>query len=209
MKRQQPTPTEVIRQRYNRLAFVYNLMEWPYEKLHFEGWRSHLRERIVGPRALEVGVGTGKNMFFYPADVSVTAVDFSPRMLARAIRHAAKQNLTVDLLQMDAQRLGFPDNTFDTVFAAFVFCSVPDALQGLIELRRVCKPDGRLLLLEHMRPSNPVLGVLFDMMNPLIVRITGANINRRTMKNLKTAGWHLLSVENLSSDIVRWIEAIP
>jgi ubiquinone/menaquinone biosynthesis C-methylase UbiE len=209
MNRQRTISTEIIRRRYNRLAFFYNLMEWPLEKGRFEGWCSRLRGKIIGPRVLEIGVGTGKNMPYYPCEASITAIDFSPNMLVRAQRNARRLKLPVNLLQMDAQQLGFPDAFFDTIFATFVFCSVPDPLQGLAELRRVCRPDGRLLLLEHMRPANPVLGMLFDLLNPVTVRITGANINRRTLENLKTTGWRLLSVDNLSSDIVRWIEAAP
>jgi len=179
------------------------------EKLRFEGWRNRLRNKIVGPLALEVGVGTGKNMSYYPSDVSVTAIDFSSRMLAKSKRKAVRLNKPVNLLQMDAQQLNFADGVFDTVFAAFVFCSVPDPVQGLCELRRVCKPGGRLLLLEHMRPSNYLLAKIFDAMNPLTVRMTGANINRRTLDNVKKAGWRVICVEDLSSDIVRWIEAVP
>ena len=69
-------------------------------------------------------------------------------------------------------------------FASFVFCAVPDPVQGLRELRRVCKPDGRLLLLKHVRSGNELLGILFDALNPLIVRMMGANINRRTVDNI-------------------------
>ena len=110
---------------------------------------------------------------------------------------------------MDVQQLAFPNNSFDTVFATFVFCSVPDPVAGLKELKRVCKPNGKLLLIEHMRPSNVLLGLLFDMMNPMVVRMMGANINRRTMDNIKKAGWQILKEEHLSGDIVRWIEAKP
>jgi ubiquinone/menaquinone biosynthesis C-methylase UbiE len=110
---------------------------------------------------------------------------------------------------MDVQQLAFTDHYFDTVFATFVFCSVPDPVLGLRELKRVCKPDGRLLLLEHMRPGNPLLGFFFDLINPMVVRMMGANINRRTMDNIRRAGWKILYEERLSSDIVRWIEAKP
>jgi ubiquinone/menaquinone biosynthesis C-methylase UbiE len=110
---------------------------------------------------------------------------------------------------MDVQHLDFADHSFDTVFASFVFCSVPDPVMGLRELRRVCKPQGRLLLLEHMRPGNAALGFLFDALNPIVVRMMGANINRRTTDNIRTAGWQIQVEENLSSDIVKWIEAIP
>jgi ubiquinone/menaquinone biosynthesis C-methylase UbiE len=82
-------------------------------------------------------------------------------------------------------------------------------LQGLLELHQVCKPGGRLLLLEHMRPGNKILGWLFDAANPVIVRLTGAKVNRRTLQTLTEAGWHLRSVENLSLDVVRLIEAKP
>ena len=130
-------------------------------------------------------------------------------MLDRAGRTAMKLNLNVELLEMDAQDLAFPDHSFDTVFATFVFCSVPDPVMGLRELKRVCKPDGRLLLLEHMRPDNPILGFIFDVFNPMIVRMMGANINRKTINNIRQAGWQIKVEENLSSDIVKWIEAIP
>ncbi len=117
--------------------------------------------------------------------------------------------MDVRFLEMDAQNLAFPDHSFDTVFATFVFCSVPDPVIGLRELRRVCKPQGRLLLLEHMRPDNAALGFFFDALNPMVVRMMGANINRKTMDNIRSAGWQIRVEEHLSADIVRWIEAAP
>lgn len=179
------------------------------ERLRFAVWRIKLRDRITGKRALEVGVGTGKNLPHYPRNVKVTAIDLSPRMLERARNKASDLGLEVDLSEMDVQHLKFPDRSFDTVFATFVFCSVPNPVLGLQELRRVCKTGGRLLLLEHMRPGNPILGFLFDMFNPMVVRMMGANINRRTMENIRMAGWRIQVEEHLSSDMVRWIEAKP
>jgi ubiquinone/menaquinone biosynthesis C-methylase UbiE len=154
-------PDNCTRKRYNRVAFLYDFIEAPLERMRFSAWRKKLQTGIKGERALEVGVGTGKNLAYYPEEVRITAIELSPRMLAQAQRKLAKSHLNVDLQEMDVQRLDFADYLFDTVFATFVFCSVPDPVDGLRELRRVCKPEGRLLLLEHMRPNHPALGFIF------------------------------------------------
>lgn len=195
--------------RYNRLSFIYDCLEAPLEYLRFTSWRKRLKDRITGQRALEVGVGTGKNLSYYPKKTEITAIDFSSGMLTRARKKASKQKVSVVLIEMDVQRLDFPDNFFDTIFATFVFCSVPDPVAGLKELNRVCKPDGNLILIEHVRPENVILGFLFDVLNPLVVRMMGANINRRTLENIVKAGWNVRSKEKLHSDIVWWVEAEP
>jgi len=199
--------TDLTRKRYDRVASFYDLFEAPMERFRFSSWRAKLCSRIVGKRALEVGVGTGKNIPYYPPDVKVTAIDLSPRMLEKAQRRASALGKAVKLKEMDVQRLAFPDHVFDTVFATFVFCSVPHPVLGLRELRRVCKSSGRLLLLEHMRPENLLMGLLFDALNPMVVRMVGANINRRTMENIRRSGWQIIAEERLSSDVVRRIEA--
>ncbi|MGD8985135.1 MAG: class I SAM-dependent methyltransferase [Desulfobacteraceae bacterium] len=201
--------SNVTRKRYDRLARCYDFLEAPMERARFAVWRTKIRDRIIGERALEVGVGTGKNLSYYPQNVKVTAIDLSPRMLEKARKKASDLGLAVDFREMDVQHLTFPDHAFDTIFATFVFCSVPDPVLGLQELKRICKPDGKLMLLEHMRPGNPILGFLFDMFNPMVVRMMGANINRRTMENIRRAGWRIQVEEHLSSDMVRWIEAKP
>ena len=205
----EPSNSHLTRKRYDRLAPFYDLFEGPMERLRFASWRAKLKNRISGERALEAGVGTGKNLPYYPKNIKMTAIDLSPRMLARAQQKGVALGLNVDFYEMDVQYLNFADHVFDTVFATFLFCSVPEPVLGLQELRRVCKPGGKLLLLEHMRPANPLLGRLFDLLNPLVVRMMGANINRRTVDNVRMAGWRIRLEERLSSDIVRWIEAEP
>jgi ubiquinone/menaquinone biosynthesis C-methylase UbiE len=204
-----PSNSNLTRKRYDRLARFYDFLEAPMERARFAAWRTKLQDRMTGERALEVGVGTGKNLPYYPPNVKVTAIDLSNRMLEQARKTASDLSMEVDLREMDVQDLEFPDHAFDTVFATFVFCSVPDPVLGLQELRRVCKSDGKLLILEHMRPGNSILGLIFDLLNPMIVRMMGANINRRTMDNIHSAGWRIRLEERLHSDIVRWIEAEP
>jgi len=118
-------------------------------------------------------------------------------MLSRARLRAQGLHLKADLHLGDVQALDFPDSSFDTAVATFVFCSVPDPVLGLRELKRVVKPGGRIVLLEHVRSPNEVVGKLMDMLNPLIVRIMGANINRRTVENVQQAGLILERVEDL------------
>jgi ubiquinone/menaquinone biosynthesis C-methylase UbiE len=178
---------DLVRKRYDRFAPFFDFLEKPMERFQFSNWRLRFRDRLLGKRALEVGVGTGRNIPYYPSQVDIIAIDISRPMLDRAEKRAKVMNANVDLRLMDVQELEFSKQTFDMVYAAFVFCSVPNPVLGLTELHRVCKPDGRLPLFEHMRPGNSILCMVFDGLNPLIVLPTGANINRRTMdKTLMT-----------------------
>lgn len=105
--------------------------------------------------------------------------------------------LTANRAIGDVQALDFPAASFDTAIATFVFCSVPDPVLGLRELARVVRPGGQVLLLEHMRSAGPLAGALMDVLNPLVVRLMGANINRRTVENVRTAGLCIEHVEDL------------
>jgi ubiquinone/menaquinone biosynthesis C-methylase UbiE len=170
-------------------------------------WRSLLWSSVRGNRVLEIGVGTGKNIAYYPPGIEITAIDLSPRMLEHARQRAVEVNTSVHLMTADAQALPFPDASFDAVVATFVFCSVPDPVLGLCEAQRVLKPSGQLLLLEHVLTANRLIRPLMHAANPLVVRVMGANINRETVANAERAGFQLLRIDNLMSDIVKLIEA--
>ncbi|MFU8790093.1 MAG: class I SAM-dependent methyltransferase [Methylobacter sp.] len=199
--------SNAIRQRYDRIAPYFEGLEAIMEGLFFKSWRKRLWDKVDGHHILEVGVGTGKNFDYYPPDARITAIDFSEQMLKQAAKKRGRKNVTVELELMDIQSLYFADNSFDTVVCSFVFCSVPSALKGLKELYRVCKPGGQVLLLEHVISSNAVLAALMNLLNPIVVALVGANINRNTVKNVKACAFTSVHVDERSSDMIKLIEA--
>ncbi len=204
-----PRGKEHTRSRYDLMSPLYNAMEWPVEKFLFRSLRKELWDQIKGPEVLEIGIGTGKNIPYYPRDIELTGIDLSPGMLKRAKQLLdKKQQDCVTLKEMDAQNMDFPGNHFDVVVATFVFCSVPEPIAGLKEALRVTKPGGKLHLLEHMRADHPALASLMDKLDPPIHYLIGVHIARRTVSNVKKAGWKIDSVRDLTSGgIVKKIEA--
>jgi ubiquinone/menaquinone biosynthesis C-methylase UbiE len=197
-----------IRQRYDRLAPWFDGLEGFLEGLIFRRLRKKLWAMADGEHILEVGVGTGKNFGFYPEFARMTAIDFSPKMLEQAQRKRERKQIQVDLDLMDVQRLYYADNSFDTVVASFVFCSVPSPRKGLKEIYRVLKPGGQLLLLEHVLSSNKFMAILMNFLNPLVLRLVGANINRQTIKNVQACQFRSIFIDPSSSDMIKVIRAI-
>ncbi len=206
MKEENQT-TETVRRRYDRIAPLYDLLEGLVERSRYNRWREMLWSKVEGTKILEVGVGTGKNFPYYPVDAEITAIDFSGKMLSRAREKAKKQKVKVGLQQTDVQNMSFEDNTFDTVVATFVFCSVPDPIKGLQEIKRVCKPGGKILLLEHVLSANRVLAWLMNLANPVVTRLMGPNINRRTVENVDKSGLKVEKVIDLAFNVFKLIEA--
>ena len=189
--------TALTQARYQRISSIYDRMEGMMEK-RFRPWREKTWQFVYGPRVLEVGVGTGKNIEFWPRNIRVAAVDLTPGMLEIACQRARwSGRQDDDLFLADIQHLELPSRIFNTVVATFVFCSVPDPIQGLRELGRVVRPGGHILLLEHVRVDRPIIGSLMDMLAPLIAHFNGASINRRTVENVRAAGLRVDQVLDL------------
>ncbi len=198
--------TEAIKKRYNRIAGVFDLLEKPMESISGQ-WRKEITGEVYGT-VLEVGVGTGKNIPYYGNSVNIVAIDFSKKMLDKARTKFQNSKRNVTFVEMDVQKMDFSDNSFDCVLTSCVFCSVPIPVMGLKEIRRVCKPGGKIVMLEHVRSNYKVVGTMMDVINPIPLYLYGANINRDTIGNLKKAGFKQITVEDLWMDIFKKIIVI-
>jgi ubiquinone/menaquinone biosynthesis C-methylase UbiE len=146
-----------IQRKYEEFARWYDFGEAMTEFLAVRRLRQRLLQQAYG-RVLEIAAGTGKNLGYYPRTCRITAVDLSPAMLQLARKRAMRLNLDVDFLVMDAEALAFPDQSFDTVVDSLSLCTIPDPVVALREMARVCRRDGRILLVEHGRSSHEWLG---------------------------------------------------
>jgi phosphatidylethanolamine/phosphatidyl-N-methylethanolamine N-methyltransferase len=156
---------------YENIAWMYDFTFGP--TLHAGRIQSIQRMGIkAGDRVLEVGVGTGINASLYPADCVVTGIDLSEPMLEKARERVVRKGLSnIRLLAMDAADLKFPDNSFDIVYAPYVISVVPDPVAVVREMRRVCRPGGRMVILNHFRGTNRLGAWLDRVISPLTVHI--------------------------------------
>ena len=156
---------------YDKLAIVYDLTFGP--ALHPGRLQAIERMNIQpGERVLEVGVGTGINLPLYPREATVTGIDFTPSMLEKARERAARKNAApVRLLQMDAADLKFADDAFDIVYAPYLISVVPDPVRVAQEMRRVCRPGGRIIFLNHFLSPNAFLSRIERLISPATIHI--------------------------------------
>jgi ubiquinone/menaquinone biosynthesis C-methylase UbiE len=195
---------EMKRVSYPRFAALYNwLMGRPLVGKMFNPLRREIAGHAHGV-VLEVGAGGGQNFPWYvPAQVMrVEAVEPDAAMLARARRAQATAAVPITLTQARAESLPFPDEQFDSVVVTMVFCSVQDPARGLREIRRVLKPGGTLLLLEHVRSHNKGIAWLQDALVPLTTRSLGnCHWNRNTRQLVQDAGFEATEVHELSGGL--------
>ena len=151
-----------VQSAYNDIADQYEKRTWfDQHILGVARLRRKLLSKATG-KILEVACGTGQNFALFAPHSEITAVDLSPKMLEQARKNATDHGLMVNLAVMDAEKLDFPDGSFDTVVSTLSTCTFPDPVRALLEMKRVCRPDGRILLLEHGHSNLPWLAKYQD-----------------------------------------------
>ena len=192
-------------QKYTRIAKFYDLFQYPLEILSLNRLRKHVISQAQD-KILEVGIGTGKNLQFYPLYSDLTALDFSSGMLDIARRKIDEIGLQqCVLIEMDIEEMSFPDDSFDTIISTFVFCTVPHPDKGLNELYRVLKPGGKVIFLEHMKSSSQWLNAFLWIMDKITTPLLGTSMLRETQQSIEKSGFTILTSENKVFDILRLI----
>jgi ubiquinone/menaquinone biosynthesis C-methylase UbiE len=196
--------------RYQRIAAWYDLLDLPFEYGRYRHIRPQLFEGLTG-RVLDAGVGTGRNIAYYPAQAEMIGIDLSAAMLARAEARREASGRDVELVQMDVTRLAFPDASFDAVVATFLFCVLPEEQQipALRELGRVTKPGGTLRLLEYVRPTGAWRGAIAGLWEPWMKWAYGAGFDRRTEENVPHAGLELVEARFVVDDLIKLLVVRP
>ena len=189
---------------YARIARIYDLLDLPFEYARYRPIRKILFES-VGGAILDAGVGTGRNMPFYPPSGEVVGIDISPQMLARARKRKTSLGITAVLQKMDVMATNFPDRHFDYVIATFLFCVLDgeDQLPALRELKRVCKPDGEIRIIEYTYPGNPLKRLVMRLWSPWVRLMYGATFDRHTEQYVEAAGLQLVEKSFVFQDIIK------
>jgi ubiquinone/menaquinone biosynthesis C-methylase UbiE len=194
-------PVTSILGRYERIAPWYDLLDGPFERGRYQAIRPLLFEGLSG-RLLDAGVGTGRNIPFYPAGARVVGIDLSPRMLARAALRRGVSGVVLE--RMDVTAMTFPDGAFDAAVATFLFCVLEDAQQvpALRELRRVVRPGGTIRLLDYVRPSSRWRRLSLTLWGPWAHWAYGARFDRGTLRYVAAAGLEVVEVRPVVEDLV-------
>ncbi|HEU4326312.1 MAG TPA: class I SAM-dependent methyltransferase [Roseiflexaceae bacterium] len=199
---------EQLRLIYRDQAPSYDRATWLVDSLLLNRLRREWLARAEGD-VLEVAVGTGKNLEFYPPGCRVVGLDLAAEMLARAELRAGQLGRELPCTIGDAARLPYPGRRFDTVVSTLAACTFPDPVAAFVEMRRVLRPGGRILLIEHIRPRHPLFGTLIDAAAPYSIRAIGCTPNRDTPGNVRRAGLTITAQTENVDGMVICLEARP
>lgn len=191
---------------WNRAARDYDRGMDPVDRTLFRGVREWIGARAAGD-VLEVAIGTGRDLPFYRDDVRLTGLDLSPAMLDLARARAAALGREVALREGDAERLPFPDASFDTVVCALGLCSIPDPRRAVAEMARVLRPGGSLLLVDHVGSSWPPVWALQWLVERVTIPLAGEYFTRRQVGAVEAAGLRISERERRIAGTVERLRA--
>jgi len=198
--------TERVRRIWDKLAPRYDKDIKFFERVLFSGGRSWACSQASGV-VLEIGVGTGRNLEYYPPGIQLLGIDASPRMIAIAQQRALALGREVELRVGDAQALDIPAESVDSVISTLSLCSIPDDRKAVSEVKRVLRPGGRFILMEHVASPVPVVRALQTLLDWITVRTEGDHQVREPLVHLKAEGFGIEGVERLKWGIVERVAA--
>jgi ubiquinone/menaquinone biosynthesis C-methylase UbiE len=198
---------EHLRGKWDKYAPRYDRDIGFFERVQFAGGREWVCAQAHGD-VLEVAVGTGRNLAFYPKSVRLTGIDFSPAMLDIARARAAELSREVDLHEGDAQALPFDDALFDTAVCTLGLCGFPDERAAIAEMHRVLRPNGTLLLLDHVRSHHTLIHFGQRLLEKITVRMLGDYQTRRPLPLVEQAGFVIHQQQRLKAGTVERLAAV-
>lgn len=195
------------KRKWDKAAATFDLMAGKGPEKRWAPWKKELFSHMDG-KILFLALGTGLDIPTFPANKDITAIDLSPKMLEQAQPRIDAYDGEIKAEAMDVHNMTFEDNTFDQIFTSCTFCSVPEPVEGLKQLKRVLKPDGTLYMFEHTGSRYFPFSLMMNLMTPLSRKI-GPDMNRKTTENVEAAGFKLQEVNNIFLDVVKTIKAVP
>jgi len=198
--------TDRRRRYWDRHAAAYDRQMQFAERHFLDGSRAWVCSQAAG-RTLEVAIGTGLNLPFYPAEIELAGVDLSPAMLAQARRRAAKLGRAIDLREADALALPFPDASFDTVVCTFGLCAVPDDGRAVAEAVRVLRPGGLLLLADHIVSTAWPVRAVQRLAEVVTVPLQGEHWLRRPLRHVEAEGMEVVRRERFKLGLMERLSA--
>lgn len=191
-----------------RFAQMYDRVMWPLEKGKLHGVRKGLISKAEG-RVLEVGSGTGINFSYYPAGIRIDAVEPDPMMRNKSLVKLKHIDRQISTHLAGAENLPFEENTFDTVIATLVFCTIPDPVKALEELYRVSKPGAKMYLLEHVEMEHRLASALQKRLTPVWKQICGGcHLDRKILELLQASEWKVRQATPFYGGLFLSIEAV-
>lgn len=201
------TATGRVRTFYEKTARSYETWASVFERVMLDDGRRWICSKAEGD-VLEIAVGTGRNLSFYPSTVRLIGVDLSPAMLAIAQTRVAHLARPMALALADAQDLPFQDSTFDAVVCTLSLCAIPDERRAIAEVKRVLRPGGRFLVLEHVRSPNPMVRAAQRLLKPVMVRLACDDLMRDPLDYLEDMGFRVVQTERTKLGVVERLVAL-